>query len=157
MKLNDSKKIFIYIILIAFYHFSIQNPLEKYFFKYRFDYDSIKRPLKICINEYIYENTIVCVGMSSGHAEAITILASLLYLYKFIPLWLSFLFIFIISMQRYTSHIHSISQIVAGIILGLFYVSIYKYFNLSIPSFLIIFGIGILLYVSCLNDIKYLH
>jgi hypothetical protein len=41
MKLNDSKKIFIYIILIAFYHFFIQNPLEKYFFKCHFDYDSI--------------------------------------------------------------------------------------------------------------------
>ena len=152
MKLNDSKKVFIYIILIAFYHFSIQNPLEKYFFKCHFDYDSIRRPLKICINEYIHENTIVCVGMSSGHAEAITILASLLYLYKFIPLWLSLLLIFLISLQRYTSHMHSISQIVAGIILGLFYVSIYKYFSLSIPSFLIIFGIGILLYVSCLHQ-----
>jgi len=157
MKLNDSKNIFIYIVLIAFYHFSIQNPLEKYFFKCHFDYFNIKRPLKICTNEYKHVNPIVCVGMPSGHAETITIIISLLYLYKFIPLWLSLLVIFLIYIQRYTSNMHSISQIVAGILVGLFYVFIYKHFNLSILSFLIIFGIGIALYVSCLNDIKNLH
>ena len=41
MKLNDSTKIFIYIILIAIYHYFIQNDLEKLFFKCHFDYDSI--------------------------------------------------------------------------------------------------------------------
>jgi membrane-associated phospholipid phosphatase len=62
------------------------------------------------------------------------------------------LLIFLISIQRYTSNMHSMYQIVAGIIFGFCYVSIYKYFNLSIPSFLIIFCIGILLYLSCLNQ-----
>ena len=152
MKLNDSTKIFIYIILIAIYHYFIQNDLEKLFFKCHFYYDSIKRPLKNCINNYKRANPIMCAGMPSGRAETITIFASLLYLYKFIPLWLSLLLIFLISIQRYTSNMHSMYQIVAGIIFGFCYVSIYKYFNLSIPSFLIIFCIGILLYLSCLNQ-----
>lgn len=156
MKLNDSTKVFICIILIAIYHYFIQSNLEKYFFKCHFDYDSITRPLKICINNYKRVNPLMCVGIPSRHAETITILSSLLYLYKFIPLWLSLLLIFLISIQRYTSNMHSISQIVAGIIFGFCYVSIYNHFNLSIPSFLIIFGIGILLYLSCLNQHIYM-
>ena len=149
MKLNDLTNIFIIIILIAFYHYFIQNDLEKYFFKCHFDYDRIKRPLKICSKDDKYTNPIICVGMPSGHAETITVLASLLYLYKFIPLWLSLLLIFIFSIQRYITNMHSISQIIAGIAIGLIYVSIYKYFNLSILSFLIVVFIGILLYSSC--------
>jgi len=159
MKLNELSNnkfmIFIIIILIACYHYLIQNDLEKYFFKCHFDYNSIKRPLKICSKDREHKEPIMCTGMPSGHAETITIFASLLYLYKFIPLWLSILLIFIFSIQRYISHMHSIIQIVAGITFGLSYAFIYKYFNLSILSFLMILGIGIALYLSCINHMKH--
>jgi membrane-associated phospholipid phosphatase len=153
MKLNESSNkklmIFIIILLITNYHYLIQNYLEKYYFKCHFDYNSIKRPLTICSKEQQREKPTTCIGMPSGHVETITIFTSLLYLYKFIPLWISILLIFIISIQRYISNMHSIIQIVAGIIFGLSYVFIYKHFNLSILSFLIIIFIGISLYLSC--------
>ena len=157
MKLNEKTNMFIIIILIASYHYVIQNDLEKYYFKCHFDYGSIKRPLKICNTSYNNNDPIMCVGMPSGHAETITIFAGLLYLYKFIPLWLSILFIFIFSLQRFISHMHSIIQIVTGIIFGVCYVFIYKHFNLSILSFLIVLFIGISLYLSCINHINHLY
>jgi membrane-associated phospholipid phosphatase len=153
MKLNDLSNnkfmIFVIIVVITSYHYLIQNYLEKYFFKRHFDYNSIKRPLKICSKEQEREKPTMCIGMPSGHVETITIFTSLLYLYKFIPLWISILLIFIISIQRYISNMHSIIQIMTGILLGLSYVFIYKYFNLSIISFLIIIFIGMTLYISC--------
>ena len=151
MKLNELSNnkfmIFIIIVLITNYHYLTQNYLEKYFFKRHFDYNSIKRPLKICSEERERKKPTMCIGMPSGHVETITIFASLLYLYKFIPLWISILLICIISIQRYISNMHSIIQIMTGILLGLCYVFIYKHFNLSILSFLIIFFIGISLYM----------
>jgi len=161
MRLNEETKqkfmIFVIIVVITIYHYLIQNDLEKYFFKCHFDYNSIKRPLKICSKEQERKKPTVCVGMPSGHAETITIFAGLLYLYKLIPLWFSILIIFIISIQRYISNMHSIIQIMTGIIFGLSYVFIYKHFNLAIYSFLIVIFIGMSLYLSCMNHMKYLH
>ena len=154
---NKKCMIFIIIILIAGYHYSIQNDLEKLFFKCHFDYNNIKRPLKICSKEQQRKKPTMCIGMPSGHAETITIFSSLLYLYKFIPLWISLLLIFIFSIQRYISNMHSIIQIVTGILFGLSYVFIYKHFNLDIRSFLIVIFIGMSLYLSCMNHMKYLH
>ena len=153
MKLNDLSNnkfiIFVIIVFITSYHYLIQNYLEKYFFKCHFDYNNIKRPFKICSKEQEHEKPTMCIGMPSGHVETITIFAGLLYLYKFIPLWISILLIFIISIQRYISNMHSIIQIIAGILVGLSYIFIYKHFNLTILSFLIIIFIGISLYMSC--------
>ena len=153
MKLNELSNnkfmIFVIIVVITSYHYLIQNYLEKYFFKCNFDYNNIKRPLKICSKEREREKPTMCIGMPSGHVETITIFSSLLYLYKFIPLWISILLIFIISMQRYITNMHSIIQIMTGIIFGLSYVFIYKHFNLSILSFIIIIFTGISLYLSC--------
>ena len=67
--------------------------------------------------------------MPSGYAETITIFASLLYLYEFIPLWVCLLLICIVSIQRLITHMHTIIQIIAGIMFGLFYVYIYKHFS----------------------------
>jgi len=153
MKLNELSNnkfmIFVIIVVITSYHYLIQNYLEKHFIKCRFDYNNIKRPLKICSKEQEREKPTMCIGMPSGHVETITIFASLLYLYKFIPLWICILLICIISIQRYISNMHSIIQIVVGIIVGISYVFIYKHFNLSILSFVLIIFIGITLYLSC--------
>jgi membrane-associated phospholipid phosphatase len=147
MKLNELQIISI-IILISIYHYYVQNDLEKNFFRCYIDYNSIKRPLATC-NKFKNSPRLICVGMPSGHAETITILSSLLYLYKFIPLWLCLLLIFIFSIQRVIINMHTLIQIIFGIIFGLFYVFIYKYFNLSVYAFLIVFSIGILLYNIC--------
>ena len=147
MKLNDLQIISI-ILLISIYHYYVQNDLEKNFFRCYIDYNSIKRPLATC-NKFKNSPRLICVGMPSGHAETITILSSLLYLYKFIPFWLCLLLIFIFSIQRVIINMHTIIQIIFGIIFGLFYVFIYKYFDLSIYAFLIVFSIGILLYNIC--------
>lgn len=147
MKLNEIQIISI-IILISIYHFYIQNNLEKNFFRCYIDYNSIKRPLNIC-SKFKNRGHLLCVGMPSGYAETITIFASLLYLYEFIPLWSCLLIIFIFSIQRFITNMHTITQIISGIMFGLFYVYIYKHFNLSIYAFLIVFSIGILLYTIC--------
>ena len=40
---------------------------------------------------------------------------------------------------------HTINQVIVGVILGLVYAVIYKYFNLSIVGFIVVFIIGLLL------------
>jgi membrane-associated phospholipid phosphatase len=147
MKLNNFQVISI-ILLISIYHYYIQNNLEKNFSKHYFEYYDIKRPLNMC-NKFHNSQPLICVGMPSGHAETITIFASLLYLYKFISLWVCLILIFIFSIQRFISNMHTIIQIIFGIIFGLFYVFLYKHFNLSIYSFLIVLSIGLLLYIIC--------
>jgi len=142
MKLNEiikNNKILIIIILIFIYHYLIQNDLEKRFSQVYFEYTNIKRPTKKCEKN---TKNLNCVGMPSGHAESVTILSSLLYLYKFIPLWLCLLVIFVFSIQRIIKNKHSIDQVLMGIIIGLFYVFIYKKLNLSIYAFIIVLLIG---------------
>jgi membrane-associated phospholipid phosphatase len=80
--------------------------------------------------------------MPSGHAETITIFSLLLYLYNIIPLWLCILLIFVISSQRVIYKYHTIIQVLIGIFIGIIYTMIYKYFNLSYISFLIVLAIG---------------
>lgn len=136
---------FIFFILFIFlYHSFIQNGLEKIFCETYIDYNFIKRPLKYCSNNWNGQNT-KCIGMPSGHAEMVTIILSLLYFYKFIPLWLCLLLIFIFSMQRIISNMHTIIQVIIGISIGLLYFNIYKFFNLSIYSILFVLCIGFIL------------
>jgi hypothetical protein len=141
MKLNKDFNIVVLIIFVCLYHYSIQNDLEKNFSEIYFNYDEIKRPLIRCSNE----NPDGCIGMPSGHAEVITILSSLLYLYDFIPLWLCLTLILIFSGQRITSNMHTIPQVLVGIFLGYMYALLYHYFNFSVYSFLIVLSIGSIL------------
>ena len=134
MKLHDS----ITIPIIAGYHFLLQNGLEKIFCETYFKYDNVKRPLEKCKNGVSTK----CIGMPSGHAETITIIASLLYLHKFISLPLCILLIFIFSAQRIISNMHTVLQVIVGIIIAFIYVQIYYAIHLS---FLLVFIIGIIL------------
>ena len=142
MKLNKNfttnVPILISIMVICLYHFRIQNGLEKLFFETYFDYPDVKRPLLRCASRLNGQST-NCIGMPSGHAETITLFASLLYLYKFIPFWVCLLLIFCFSGQRIISNMHTLYQVIAGIFIGYRYSMIYKYFYLSIYSFLIVF------------------
>lgn len=147
MKLNKNNKIImlIFIIIIIFlYHFFIHNGLEKIFCETYFDYNNIKRPLDKCTHNYNGQN-LNCIGMPSGHAETATIISLILYYIKIIPFWFCILLIFSISIQRIIANKHSLIQVLMGITLGFMYFNIYKYFNLSIYSLLIVFLIGFIL------------
>ena len=141
MKLNKDFNIVVLIIFVCLYHYSIQNDLEKNFSEIYFNYDEIKRPLIRCSNGRTFE----CIGMPSGHAETVTLLSSLLYLYDFIPLWLCLTLIIGVSGQRITSNMHTILQVLVGIFLGYMYALLYYSFNFSLYSVLIVLSIGSIL------------
>jgi hypoxanthine phosphoribosyltransferase len=142
-KLSIKTQFVCLITIIAFYHFFIQNGLEKIFFESYFEYDDVKRPLSKCANSTNGQKT-ECIGMPSGHAETVTIIATLLYLYKFITLPICLLLIFVFSAQRIISDMHTTVQVICGILFGAFYVLIYKSFHLSMYSLLIVISIGII-------------
>jgi len=133
------------IIFICLYHFFIQNKLEKLFFKTYFGNNNIiRRPLIRC-NEYYTDTFISCFGMPSGHAETITVISLLLYSYKLISLQICILLIVIISLQRILTGVHTIFQVIVGIFFGYIYFNIYKYYDLSVYSFLVIFFITVIM------------
>ena len=141
MKLNKDFNIAVLIILISLYHGTLQNDLEKKFSETYFNYEEVKRPLPRCSNDQQFG----CIGMPSGHAETITILSSLLYLYDFIPLWVCIVLIIGVSGQRITSNMHTIPQVLAGISFGYMYALLYYHFNFSVYSFFIVLSIGSIL------------
>ena len=142
MKLNTIQ-VLIFIILITTYHYYIHNGLEKIFSQIYLDYDSVKRPLFRCKNRD-NNSRLGCIGMPSGHAETSSVFSFLLYFNKIIPLWGCLLIISLISIQRITSHMHTLSQVVLGSILGLLYDSIYKKYSFGY-GFIIVLTIGLLL------------
>ena len=151
MKLNKFKTniiILFFILLISFYHYRIQNGLEKIFYETYFDYTGIRRPLSRCDN-YSNGKPANCVGIPSGHAETVTIFTTLLYLFKFIPLYVCLTLIFIFSAQRVFSNMHTTFQVLIGVLLGFLYVQIYTYFNLQIYSLFIVIIIGLILAILC--------
>jgi membrane-associated phospholipid phosphatase len=148
MKLNTTS-ILLIIITLSAYHFYLHNHLEKLFSRTFFDYNDIRRPLKMCDSK-MNSSRFYCTGMPSGHAEGSSVLAFLLYFYNFIPLWASLLFIITVSSQRVFSNKHTVLQVIIGSLLGFIYASIYKEFNLSLNGFLIVVTIGVLLTSSVL-------
>jgi hypoxanthine phosphoribosyltransferase len=149
MKLNKDFPVIILIIIICLYHYFIQNGLEKIFSETYFNYDDVNRPLIRC-SSCIDNQPLKCIGMPSGHAETITILSSLLYLYNFIPFWLCLILILGFSGQRITSSMHTLPQVIIGILLGYRYAVLYYHLNFSIYSFLIVFSIGLILAFLCI-------
>jgi hypothetical protein len=143
----QSNKIIIPILILCIilsYHFFIQNKIEKIFFEKYLNYDNVKRPLEKCNNKII-NNELKCFGMPSGNAEIVTIFSALLYYYKYISFDVCIIIILLFSSQRYISGMHTVIQIIIGILFGLFYSSIYIYGQLSIYSFLIVFIIGFIM------------
>lgn len=149
---NSQIIILITIFLLASYHYLIHNNLEKTFSKTYFEYNDIRRPSNKCDKE-INSSRLSCTGMPSGHAETISIICILLYLYNFIPLWLSIIIIMIVSFQRIMTNKHTLIQVLIGSLLGLIYATIYKFFNLSVYGFLFVLGIGFILTMININKI----
>ena len=146
MKLNNKTSLYFIcaVFLILMYHYHVHNGLEKLFSQTYFNYHDVKRPSSICNKSFNYSR-LSCVGMPSGHAETSSVLCFILYFYKIIPLWLCLVVIFVVSLQRITSNVHTVSQVLIGALLGLLYATIYKKFNLSIYSFIVVFFIGFLI------------
>ena len=90
--------------------------------------------------------------MPSGHAEVVAVFAFLLYFNKIIPLWACLFIIFIISIQRITSNMHTFSQVAIGFTLGLLYAYIYNEFSFGY-GLIIVLIIGLLLSILT-SDIK---
>jgi membrane-associated phospholipid phosphatase len=153
MKLNKDFNIVVLIILICLYHTLIQNKLEKKFSETYFNYEEVKRPLPRCSN-YLDGKQLVCIGMPSGHAETITILSSLLYLYDFIPLWLCLILIIGVSGERITSQMHTLPQVLAGISFGYIYALLYYHFNFSLYSFFIVLSVGSILTLLSIYPVR---
>ena len=130
----------IFLLIVVQYHRYIQDDVEKLFFLEYFGYDNVKRPLT--------GNTMIStkdLGMPSGHAESATIMFLLLYFFGYISLPVSIILIFLVSLQRVLAQRHSIAQVTVGTILGLIYSYIYKSYNFSIFSFLIVISITLIL------------
>jgi membrane-associated phospholipid phosphatase len=130
----------IFLLIVVLYHFWVQNNVEKLFCLEYFGYNNVKRPLSGNIMFSTCD-----LGMPSGHAEAGTIMFLLLYFYEYISLPVSIILIFIVSLQRVVKERHTIAQVIAGTICGIIYSYIYKSYNLSIFSFLIVLSITLLL------------
>ena len=141
--MNKSPSYFaIFLLIVVLYHYNIHNNIEKRFFLEYFGYNNIKRPLS---GNIMFSSR--DLGMPSGSAESGTIMFLLLYYYGYISLPVSIILIFIVSLQRVLKERHSIAQVIVGTICGLIYSYIYKSYNLSILSFLIVLSIALLLTV----------
>jgi hypoxanthine phosphoribosyltransferase len=150
MKLNDYK-ILIIIFCIFFYHYAIQNSIEKLFFDLYVNYDIVKRPNKICTSDnYI---NFRCLGLPSRHAELTTLLFTLLYFTNWIRLPICIFFIFFISLQRIVINMHTLLQVCVAILFGFVYSQIYLKTHFSIYSFFLVFIIGLSLIILSIDKI----
>ena len=140
----------IFLFVVVNYHHYIQNTIEKEFSLEYFGYDAVKRPASGTIMRSLDD-----IGMPSGHAEGGIIMFSLLYFYKYIPLWLCILLIFIVASQRVLARRHTPMQVIVGILCGLIYTYIYTSHNLSILSFGIVLLISLLLTGLIYYKVKY--
>ena len=130
----------IFLLIVVLYHFWVQNNVEKLFCLEYFGYNNVKRPLS---GNIMFSSR--DLGMPSGSAESGTLMFLLLYYYGYISLPVSIILIFIVSLQRVLKQRHTIAQVIVGTILGVIYSYIYKSYNLSIFSFLIVLSITFLL------------
>jgi hypoxanthine phosphoribosyltransferase len=117
------------IVIIVIYDHIVLNVLEKMTNKMYFDFDYIKRPNDQCESKQIQD--INCVGMPSGHTQSITLLSLLLYNYGFISLPICVLLITVISLERVVTKMHTCTQVIVGILIGLAYSGIYISNDLS--------------------------
>jgi hypoxanthine phosphoribosyltransferase len=152
-KTMNTNYILAIIFLIAIYDHFILNGLEKTCSEVFVDFNVINRPLPLCLKK---ENmTVKCVGMPSGHAQTITIVALLLYTYKLISLTTCAVLITLVSLQRVIVQKHTCGQVLAGIIIGLMYSYIYISNNLSPTCIVYILGITIVLTFTIMYKIEH--
>lgn len=109
---------YIYVYLLVF-HFMFMNILEKLYIETRFE--NVSRPTDECKDR----RTTLCLGMPSGHTETACVLVFLLLLRGTIGPLLALVVIVLVGAQRILSNMHTLSQVAAGMMFGLFYAVIY--------------------------------
>ena len=139
-KLHNNRESFLYLLLILFIHGVFLNKFEKIYFE-KYSGSNIKyRPLGTCKNN----NSFKCLGMPSGHSEMIVILCVFLVIKKIIPIEIAIILIFLVGLQRIFFDMHSLLQVIVGIIFGLIYSYIYIITDYSFLSLLITISLTIL-------------
>lgn len=81
----------------------------------------LKRPTRQCMKA----DSLQCLGMPSGHAEAATICCSLMYKFGIMPLYVAISIVAFVCAQRVVFIRHTLLQVVIGMILGSLYAVIY--------------------------------
>ena len=122
---------YIYIVIL---HFAIINPCEKLLAQNLFK--DVYRPLSKC---GLYDTSLACLGMPSGHAETISVIIFLLLLRNKISSLLAAIIIIIIGSQRILANMHTMTQVCIGMILGLIYA--FVYFKLDKLHYIIIISL----------------
>lgn len=125
---------YIYIFLV---HLFLVNPAEKLFCQQVLP--DQRRPQ--CLDN---NKTLACYGFPSGHAEIATLLVLLLVLHgvhnKRLDWVLGVLVVFLICAQRILAGRHTLTQVLAGIALGVVYFGIYS----RLFEILLVASVGIL-------------
>ena len=116
------KVIFLGFIFVI--HIGVLNIIEKILMKKLINNTTItNRPLDKCINSNDFD--ISCIGMPSGHTESATIISLLLHHYDLLPLPMAILTIIVVGLQRVTSKMHTIQQVLVGLLFGIGYTQFY--------------------------------
>jgi len=130
---------YIYLLIILLGHAGLLNKLEKICMRIIFGSNNyINRPLEKCKN--LSDINISCLGMPSGHTEFITILTLLLNHYDLLSFPMVILAIFVIGIHRIGTKMHTLNQVIVGLLVGIMYANIYIKTNLSYVSLIILVG-----------------
>jgi acid phosphatase family membrane protein YuiD len=125
--------IFVFVTIVQI----ILNILTKYVFHYYSEnQEFIKRPN--AINGIIGWETL---GMPSGHTETITVFCSILTAYYKLPLKMGIFSIITMMLQRVVTKMHTLRQVIYGLLTGLLYSCIYIKTGLSYKTLIFIIGI----------------
>ncbi len=103
-------------------------------------YKTLPRPNETCKK---IPSILSCLGMPSGHTEAITLLTIFAFLSGFINIFWVISLILLVVFERVITQMHTINQVMVGFLLGLLYALIY--YSLKSPIYICIIAIMILI------------
>ena len=141
----------IVIVILVLYHFLAINVLEKIAVRELFGANDItRRPLPECKSS----DTFLCMGMPSGHVEVTTIAVLSLMRVGILTPEISAIIIGLMGIQRVVSHMHTITQVIIGGILGIAYFCLYNECEFSWKSLLIpiIISITLCIIICTIDD-----
>jgi len=125
----------VFVLLLLAHYFPVNHAEKEWWAYYSpLPKSMLVRPLAECADATAAAG---CRGMPSGHAETAAIFAWVLFQYRQISAFTAFAIIVAMCIQRVMFHRHTISQVIAGSVLGITYGTIYRKTNLSVFSLLI--------------------
>lgn len=99
--------------------------------------DFVKRPSQECKNEDSNNISFKCIGMPSGHVEGITVSMYFLYRNGILPIEWFVVIVTLVAAERIIMKRHTFLQVLAGLIIGIFYGEIYVFIINLIVKFII--------------------